>query len=342
LFSGDEAPNPRHWRIGTPLGWASPGMTESAAGAAAKVVAEEAGRAAAKGLVGYGLDVIRWLRNGPTAGTGKPTAALAHKTSEATRLAMAQVMLSDLQDESSRHLLVRDLRESLQPLLVSLAHHFQTHFTAQATSACIKLLVRPEELNSLTQEDVRRRKLGDRFARSSGLRSDEPLVFTLIRDPESERRTPSPIHPVSDCSAFEELARENAFIFCPQEDLQKLHERKLYRNPRPEFWRLYRSTLVLPIRARRHPAVNPAQLLVGFLCLDCPEPGAFDADENVRRAERDMSEQFNVAASVADALFWPLLIFSWRSHNPGPPPMPAEEARLLEHEITGVPGDDDA
>jgi hypothetical protein len=159
-----------------------------------------------------------------------------------------------------------------------------------------------------------------------------PLVFTLARDPSSAQERherQSNLYYLDDCTAFEELfGHHDCFMFCPSEDLKTLYGNRRYRNPTPDFWQFYRSTLVLPIRSPREPDATPPHLVVGFLCLDCKDAGKFCGDV-ARRNLRDMPEQFNLAASVADDLFWPLLAFTARVQRPGPPPMPYVNTQLL-------------
>ncbi len=248
--------------------------------------------------------------------------ALAHETSEAARNALTIVLLTDLSDPAERRLLVHRLRESLQPLLGTLANYFREHFTLEATAACIKVLARKEQIEML--RDGGSSVYPPRSGRISS--SDEPSVVALVRDSSSAFRG-SHIYPAGDCSAFQALGSPDGYVFSPDEDLKELYDRHEYRNPTDEFWNYYRSTMVVPIRsARRSP---PDHLVVGFLCLDCKEPKKF-CGGFARRSLVDNPEQFNVAASVADGLFWPLLEFLRRVQNPSAPAVSYGDANLLD------------
>ena len=120
-------------------------------------------------------------------------------------------------------------------------------------------------------------------------------------------------------------------MFRPAEDLRELEGRGEYRNPTRDYWRHYRSTMVLPIRARRQEDADTRFVFAGFLCLDCKEPGGFGEPFARQPRHEDNPEDFNVAATIADALFWPLVWFSLRLHRPEMAPIPyLEEALRLE------------
>lgn len=295
-----------------------PGALEAATGTAAKVAIGEA----TKRGIRYGPGFLKRLWG--AGRRNQQAAALAHRTNEAVRTATTLVASRDFTSGDARELRGRDLMDALRPLLGALSAYFQDHFTKRPTATCIKLLLEPGKARSLTMQEVHPPTGGRKPP------PEEPLVLTLVRDAGSDQHRDSRPYYVYDCTAFEEIMRHDRFMFRPKDDLRQLHECGGYRNPTPNFWRHYRSTMVLPIRAPRQAGATPSYLLTGFLCLDCQDPGRFKGEFTRAPRHEDNPEDFNIAAMVSDALFWPLFMFSWRLQNPGPPPMPFGDARLLE------------
>lgn len=266
-------------------------------------------RAGSRELLGGGL---RLLQRRFAIRRTRDLAALAHNTSERARLATNAVLMRDFQRDQTPQLAVTELRECFKPLLDSLSLYFREYVTSTPAASCIKMLVDQQFVDALSVHDYVRE------SSASGRKEvTEPLVFTLVRDSASAKERGQSLYYVSDCTAFEHFCdRPHDHLYCPKADLKKLFERKEYKNPTPEFWKLYRSTMVIPIRwppPLGHAGAYPT--LVGFLCLDCKKAGRFPGYLDRHPNLHEMPESFNVAASVADDLFWPLHLFALRNLN---------------------------
>lgn len=231
-------------------------------------------------------------------------AALAHATSEATRRALNFARSPEFKTDTTGDRTLLNLNLLLRPLLDDLVGYFTRYVTFAPTAACIKLLAQREMASRLGLESHIYLPPG-----ASPLAPEAPLVFPLVRDTESSIVRKESIYYVEHCSAFEQLFRTHSYVFCPNGDLRELERRGEYRNPTPGWPDFYLSTLVLPIRRPPFaPETGEKADLTAFLCLDCIEPDRFRAPERRPHRFKDAPEDFNVAASVADALYWPIYL----------------------------------
>jgi len=197
-----------------------------------------------------------------------------------------------------------------------LTDFFEERVTLCKTAACVKMMCAPQNAAQWGHPA----SAGNRVPEL-----DEPLVFTLVRNSNSRDRDDNPEHPkifyANASSAFAILISKGnprPFVYCPGEDLWRMFNDGRYKNPTPNFWNLYRSTMVLPIRFVPPGKLELKPYTVGFLCLDAERPRRFPRLRKRAEDVTTMSTEFNIAACVADSLYWPLRQLSdWPTlHDP--------------------------
>lgn len=250
------------------------------------------------------------FRSGKKLSSLSDLAVLAHTTSQTVRNIVDIVLVSDFSAEKSAELCASQLKQEITVVLDKLAAYFHDHVTHCETAACIKMLCNKEQIDKLGQSGHIRRPVNRKIAET------EPIVFTLARDRLSEATRGRSAYYLNDSTAFRSVW-SGQFMYCPDEDLFELKEKGAYENPTPEFWKFYRSAMVLPIRWSPPDDLSSlmSPIVVGFLAVDAREAGKFCGQRRREQQLSKMPDQFNIAAHVADALYFPLSLLITRGTN---------------------------
>ncbi len=245
--------------------------------------------------------------------------AFAHLISHTNRAFMKMLSLAPERTRADSVELVKVVQAEMRDLLDRISSSYSRHLVGHTIHSCVKLLATRQDLGTFGIPE------GEIYKPAGRIHPSTLYVFTFVRDNDSKHRERSRFaaYPLRECTAFRTLNLPKCDIegitsnccYCPERDLKDLYDEGEYKNPSSEFWKDYRSCLVFPIRwspfltavttsiLRR--GIDPKSVVAGFLALDCMEAGVFG---NIpwRKDIEDMPLMFNLGASLADSLYWPL------------------------------------
>lgn len=237
-------------------------------------------------------------------------ASLGHQVTHRIRKVQDCILATDFSKDQQASACFITLHEEIQRILNLYADHLGKYVVGEDVAGCVKLLYLPDSPDSLA---------GVAIDRGLDSASGEPSIFSFVRDARSQhfRDEHASIYPISECTAFEKIHKDGLSYFAPEEDLEDLQRSGRYKNPTPEFWNFYRSSIVVPIRRERLRRQSVGELgyeVVGFVAFDTMKVGGLSVVGTAPPVDRfDRQPHYNAVAALADALYWPLKSFVVRS-----------------------------
>ncbi len=244
------------------------------------------------------MDEVERLKD--EVGKGKKnkmdTCSLFHATSHRLRDIEGIVTGTDFANSAAAQQCSFRVVSGLELVLGELVDYFEKNVIGETTAACIKIFGSAAEVGAVNAESE--------TVTESEADSAEPLVLCFSRDPNSKRRRGGgePAYKLTESTAFFDIFTKQLKFYSRSEDLETEFNNGTYRNPTPNFWRRYRSVLVVPVRTKIGTADGDSTFdVIGFLALDTPSAGTFRP-----RHSDEKAAGFEVAAATADLLYWPL------------------------------------